>query len=194
VSHLVVRRVQLCAAGAESRTDGFSSLPTSEGLLDERRIRPRSSDFGERSPLKDGAAVVLTSTLGSVVPEFLVPLGVVKRSLTIGTKGPSPERSPERGDREIILWRRFTSTSARSVTLTTAKAIMHYFTNLTRRGFLKPPALSAILLTLVGSIYADDKSPKQILGGKPAETSNESSRYYDVHGRFAGRSSARGST
>ena len=47
---------------------------------------------------------------------------------------------------------------------------------------------------LVGSIYADDKSPKQILGGKPAETSNESSRYYDVHGRFAGRSSARGST
>ena len=59
--------------------------------------------------------------LGLVAPEFLVPLGVVKRSLTIGTKGLSPERSPERGDREIVLWRRFTSTLVRSVTSTMAK-------------------------------------------------------------------------
>src|ERR1700678_465492 len=62
-------------------------------------------------------------TLSFVTPEFLVPLGVVKRSLTIGTKGPSPERSPERGDRELFLWRRFTSTSERSVTLTTARPL-----------------------------------------------------------------------
>ena len=38
---------------------------------------------------------------------------------------------------------------------------MTFFTNLTHRGFLKTAAASAILLTLVGSLIADDKSPKQ---------------------------------
>ena len=67
---------------------------------------------------------------------------------------------------------------------------MHFLTKLTHRGFLKTAAASAILLTLLGSLIADDKSPKQILRGKPAETSRGSSRFYDGHGRFAGRSSA----
>jgi hypothetical protein len=73
-------------------------------------------------------------------------------------------------------------------------AIMQFLANLTHRGFLKTAAASAILLTLCGSLVADDKSPKQILNGKPASTSIGSSRYYDRHGRFAGRSSASGST
>jgi len=71
---------------------------------------------------------------------------------------------------------------------------MHFFNTPTRRGFLKTAAATAILLTLVGSLIADDKSPNQILGGKPADTSSGSSRSYDGHGRFAGRSSASGST
>jgi len=73
-------------------------------------------------------------------------------------------------------------------------ATMHFFNTPTRRGFLKTAAATAILLTLVGSLIADDKSPNQILGGKPADTSSGSSRSYDGHGRFAGRSSASGST
>src|SRR5271157_3227909 len=73
-------------------------------------------------------------------------------------------------------------------------ATMHLFNTPTRRGFLKTAAASAILLALVSSLIADDKSPNQILGGKPADTSSGSSRYYDGHGRFAGRSSACGST
>jgi hypothetical protein len=58
---------------------------------------------------------------GVVASQSLVPLGVVKRSLTIGTRRPEPERSPERGERENVPWRRFTSTSARSATSTTAR-------------------------------------------------------------------------
>ena len=74
-------------------------------------------------------------------------------------------------------------------------ATMHVFNTPTRRGFLKTAAASAILLILVGSVIADDKSPNhQILGGKPADTSSGSSRYYDGHGRCAGRSGASGST
>ena len=38
---------------------------------------------------------------------------------------------------------------------------MHFLTNLTHRGFLMTAATSAILLTLCGSLVADDKSPKQ---------------------------------
>ena len=63
----------------------------------------------------------LTPTLGLVAPEFLVPTGVVKRSFTTGTKGLSPERSPERGDREIVLssrvdcWRNMASAVRTSV-------------------------------------------------------------------------------
>ena len=68
------------------------------------------------------------------------------------------------------------------------------FTNLTHRGFLKTVFASAILLTLLGSLIADDKSPKQVLGGKPAIAASGSSRFYDGHGRFAGRSSASGSS
>ena len=71
---------------------------------------------------------------------------------------------------------------------------MNFFTNPTSCGFLKFAAASAILLTLVSYAIADDKSPKQILGGKPAITSSGSSRYYDGHGCFAGRSSATGSS
>ena len=40
----------------------------------------------------------------------------------------------------------------------------------------EPAASTAILLTLVGSLNADDKSPNQILGGKPTDTSSGSSR------------------
>jgi hypothetical protein len=71
---------------------------------------------------------------------------------------------------------------------------MHVFANQTRHGLLKTVAMSAILLTLVAILHADDKSPKQILGGKPAATSSGSSRYYDGHGAFSGRSAASGST
>ena len=63
---------------------------------------------------------------------------------------------------------------------------MNLFSNPHHRGFLMIAAASTILLTLVGSLYADDKSPKQILGGKPAITSSGSNRFYDGHGRFAG--------
>ena len=51
-----------------------------------------------------------------------------------------------------------------------------------------------ILLALVGTLHAADKSPQQILGGKPAATSSGSSRYYDGHGSFEGRSITGGST
>jgi len=71
---------------------------------------------------------------------------------------------------------------------------MHVLNTPTRRGFLKIAAAAAILLTLVGSLIADVKSPNQMLGGKPADTSSGSSRYYDGHGRFDGHSTASGST
>jgi YD repeat-containing protein len=71
---------------------------------------------------------------------------------------------------------------------------MHSFTNQTRRGFVEAAAMSAILLTFIGILHADDKSPKQVLAGKPAATSSGSGRYYDGHGAFAGRNSASGST
>ena len=64
---------------------------------------------------------------------------------------------------------------------------MHFFPHQTRRGFLKTAIASAILLTFIGSLNADDKSPKQILGGKPAETSSGSNRFYDSKGHFAGQ-------
>ncbi len=69
---------------------------------------------------------------------------------------------------------------------------MKLFTNPTRRGFLRTAAGSAILLSLVGTLIADHKSPKQILGGKPAITSSGRNRFYDGHGSFTGRSSASG--
>ena len=65
-------------------------------------------------------------------------------------------------------------------------AMMHFLTNLTHRGFLMTIATSAILLTLCGSLVADDKSPSKIFGGKPASTNTGSSRFHDGHGRFAG--------
>ncbi len=73
-------------------------------------------------------------------------------------------------------------------------AAMNLFTNPTRPGFLSTVFASTILLALLGSLMADDKSPKQILSGKPAITNSGSSRFYDGHGRFAGHSSASGST
>ncbi len=69
---------------------------------------------------------------------------------------------------------------------------MHFLSNPTRPGFLIIAAASAILLTLVGSLCADDKLPKQILGGKPAITSRGTNRFYDGHGSFAGHNSASG--
>ena len=55
-------------------------------------------------------------------------------------------------------------------------------------------ACAAALLFLVGTLNAADKSPQRILGGKPAATSSGSSRYYDGHGSFEGRSITGGST
>ena len=51
---------------------------------------------------------------------------------------------------------------------------------------------ATILLALVGSLHAADKSPNQILGGKPAAISSGSGSYYDDSGSFAGRSNASG--
>ena len=59
---------------------------------------------------------------------------------------------------------------------------------------LKQIMMALILLTLVGTLHADDKSPHQILDGKPAASSSGSESYYDGHGSFAGRSSTSGST
>ena len=71
---------------------------------------------------------------------------------------------------------------------------MHFLTNPCRRGFLKTAAASAILLTVIGTLTADDKLPKQILGGNPAITSSGSNRFYDGHGSYAGQSRASGSS
>jgi hypothetical protein len=73
-------------------------------------------------------------------------------------------------------------------------ATMHHLTIRSRRGILTTASASAILLTFLGSLHADDKSPRQILNGKPVITSGGSSRFYDGQGRFAGRTSVSGST
>ncbi len=51
-----------------------------------------------------------------------------------------------------------------------------------------------ILLTLVGTLHAADKSPHQILDGKPVASSSGSGIYYDGQGRFSGRSSSSGNS
>ena len=56
----------------------------------------------------------------------------------------------------------------------------------------QPILTATILLALVGSVHAADKSPHQILGGKPAAISSGPGSYYDGSGSFAGRSSASG--
>lgn len=56
----------------------------------------------------------------------------------------------------------------------------------------QPFLTATILLVLVGSLQAADKSPQQILGGKPAAISSGSGSYYDGSGSFAGRSTANG--
>lgn len=56
----------------------------------------------------------------------------------------------------------------------------------------QPILVATILLALVGSLQAADKSPHQILGGKPAAISSGSGSYYDGSGSFAGRSTANG--
>ena len=56
----------------------------------------------------------------------------------------------------------------------------------------RPFLAATILLALVGSLHAADKSPHQILGGKPAAISSGSGSYYDGSGSFAGRSSPSG--
>jgi YD repeat-containing protein len=71
---------------------------------------------------------------------------------------------------------------------------MHFLISPARRGFLNAAVGSAILLTLIGSLSADDQAPRQFLGGKAAVRSRGASRYYDGRGRFAGRSSTSGST
>lgn len=53
--------------------------------------------------------------------------------------------------------------------------------------------LIAALLLLSVPLTAADKSPKQILNGKPAATHTKSSRYYDGVGSSAGRSQTTGS-
>lgn len=68
---------------------------------------------------------------------------------------------------------------------------------LIRGGLPKPGGclvilIATIFLTLVGSLHAADKSPYQILGGKPAAISSGSGSYYDGSGSFAGRSSPSG--
>ena len=57
-------------------------------------------------------------------------------------------------------------------------------------------ALTIVLLILasVDILEAADKSPKQILGGKPAVSNMQSGRYYNGQGAFAGRSSTSGQT
>jgi hypothetical protein len=51
-----------------------------------------------------------------------------------------------------------------------------------------------VLLTLVGRLAAADRSPRQILQGKPAASSIGSNRYYDAQGSFGGRSSSSGNS
>ena len=51
-----------------------------------------------------------------------------------------------------------------------------------------------ILLSFLVPLHAADKSPSQILGGKPAAPSSGSNNYYDGHGSFAGRSGTSGNT
>lgn len=57
-------------------------------------------------------------------------------------------------------------------------------------------SLTIVLLILasVDILKAADKSPKQILGGKPALSNTQSGRYYNGQGAFAGRSSTSGQT
>ena len=57
-----------------------------------------------------------------------------------------------------------------------------------------PNLIAIILLVSVSTLHGGDKSPKQLLGGKPAATNTGSSQFYDGQGRFAGRSSTSGST
>lgn len=52
----------------------------------------------------------------------------------------------------------------------------------------KTTLVSAALLILTFSLSAADKSPKQILEGKPAATHSSTSRYFDGKGASAGRS------
>jgi YD repeat-containing protein len=60
---------------------------------------------------------------------------------------------------------------------------------------MKRVLLGVVIVTLiVGTLHAADKSPQQILGGKPAASSSGLGSYYDGHGRFAGRSTTSGSS
>lgn len=54
-------------------------------------------------------------------------------------------------------------------------------------------SIGLILLGIIGAASAADKSPNQILNGKPAATGG-SARYYDGKGAFAGRQFATGNT
>ena len=86
-----------------------------------RHPGPVPHDPEERPPPRRRWPGGLLLTPGSVAAEPPGPLGVVKRSPTIGAKGPTPERPPERGGRESVPWSRFTSTSTPSITSTTAR-------------------------------------------------------------------------
>ena len=57
-------------------------------------------------------------------------------------------------------------------------------------------SLTVVLLILASMdiLQAADKSPKQILGGKPAVSNTQSGRYYNGQGAFAGRSATSGQT
>lgn len=68
---------------------------------------------------------------------------------------------------------------------------------LIRDGLPKPGGcllmtVAAIFVACVATLHAADKSPTQILGGKPAATSTKSGTYYDGRGSFTGRSSTSG--
>lgn len=52
--------------------------------------------------------------------------------------------------------------------------------------------VATILLAYVATIHAADKSPTQILGGKPAVMSTKSGTYYDGRGAYSGRATTSG--
>ena len=58
----------------------------------------------------------------------------------------------------------------------------------------KLSTVALLVFASVGILHAADRSPKQILGGRPAASNTQSGRYYNGQGAFAGRSATSGQT